>query len=147
MKRCGVRPSVRPSVCPIRPLQLNRVERVGHTAIEREEKTLSSYRDDIDRTRWLTSQHVERLSTADDFRPPRIVVSIAASRCALSLRLATCGRHTVQWNRDTSNMCGHMWRYMSLCRACTLSDTCRATCLGMCPCLSVHMTRDTCGGI
>jgi len=114
MKRCGVRPSVRPSVCPIRPLQLNRVERVGHTAIEREEKTLSSYRDDIDRTRWLTSQHVERLSTADDFRPPRIVVSIAASRCALSLRLATCGRHTVQWNRDTSNMCGHMWRYMSL---------------------------------
>ena len=49
------------------------------TAIEREEKTLSSYRDDIDRTRWLTSQHVERLAMGSDFVPPRIVVCTSSS--------------------------------------------------------------------
>ena len=49
------------------------------TAIEREEKTLSSYRDDIDRTRWLTSQHVERLAMGSDFVAPRIVVCTSSS--------------------------------------------------------------------
>ena len=51
------------------------VVRCGSAAIEREEKTLNSYRDDIDRTRWVTSQHVERLTMGSDFVPPRIVVS------------------------------------------------------------------------
>ena len=48
-------------------------------AIEREEATLNSYRDDIDRTKWLTSQHVERLSIGADFIQPRILVSITHS--------------------------------------------------------------------
>ena len=45
-------------------------------AIKREEKKLNAYRDDIDRTRWLTCQHVEIVSMGPDFILPRIIVGV-----------------------------------------------------------------------